>query len=104
MILDPQRLLSGVEWQTRETFERLAQLLQRQTGMHLKVRSGARSCVYQNSLYAQGRTSAGPIVTDAEGCNSWHVVGRAIDADPANADGSVSTIPSDYETAGALWK
>lgn len=103
MIQDPDQLLAGVEWQTREAFQRLASAFESRTGLGLKVRSGARSCALQNTLYAQGRSSPGDIVTDAQGCNSWHVVGRAIDADPVDVTGVLSGLPADYALAGALW-
>ena len=44
--------------------------------------SGYRSSAEQNALYAQGRTTAGPIVTNAKGGQSAHNVGMAIDFVP----------------------
>ncbi len=38
-----------------------------------------RTFAEQNALYAQGRTSAGPKVTNAKGGQSWHNYGLAID-------------------------
>lgn len=104
MISDPNRLLPGLQWQTREKFERLAAEFQRQAHLGVRVRSGARSCATQNGYYAQGRTTPGDVVTYAQGCHSWHVLGRAIDADPINLDGSAVGLPSDYELMGAIWK
>lgn len=43
------------------------------------IRSGIRSEATQNALYAQGRTTDGLVVTNARGCMSWHVQGRAVD-------------------------
>lgn len=48
-------------------------------GRGFKVVSALRSCAEQNAIYAQGRTTPGPIVTNAKGCMSWHVHGRAVD-------------------------
>jgi hypothetical protein len=44
-------------------------------GITLVPSSGKRSCAEQDALYAKG-----PTVTKARGCNSWHVLGRAVDA------------------------
>jgi hypothetical protein len=63
----------------------------------LAVTSGKRTCAYQDSLYAQGRTAPGPIVTYARGCNSWHVVGRAVDV-------LIKAGPQDYADLGAYWQ
>ena len=40
---------------------------------------GLRSARRQNELYAQGRTEAGPIVTNAHGLESYHQYGLAMD-------------------------
>jgi len=45
----------------------------------LRVTEGLRTIEYQNSLYAQGRTKPGPIVTNARGGSSYHNYGLAID-------------------------
>ena len=104
MILDPDSYLPATTWQTQEAVQELAKTFEQQTGLALKLRAGVRSCALQNSLYAQGRTTAGPIVTDAQGCNSWHVVGRAIDADPADpSSGAIITDQSNYTLLGSLW-
>lgn len=55
-----------------------------QQGLELRVRSTLRSCAEQHQLYLIGRV---PVVdpkiqvTKADGCISWHVLGRAIDFD-----------------------
>jgi len=83
----------------------LGELYRRQTGLDLRVRSGRRTCAEQDGLYAQGRTAPGAIVTQARGCLSWHVLGRAIDADPVQpGTGTLTGRQSDYEAAGALWR
>ena len=51
-------------------------------GIALRWTSGRRSYAEQNKLYAQGRTTPGPIITGARGCMSWHVQGRAVDFEP----------------------
>lgn len=66
-------------------------------GISAKVVSTLRSCSQQNALWDQGRGGAGPIVTDAKGCQSWHVWGRAADL---VIDGPLS----DYAVLGDQWK
>jgi len=48
----------------------------------LRVASAYRSYAEQNDLYAQGRTKAGKIVTNAKGGQSSHNFGTAIDVVP----------------------
>lgn len=104
-IQDPGRFLPRIDWQTRAAFQKLASALEKQ-GLDLRVRSGLRSCSEQNTLYAQGRTTPGPIVTEAPGCRSWHVTGRAVDADPIDRrTGQMASIASGaYAVAGAIWE
>ena len=102
--LDPLLLLPAIEWETRRQFERLASALYKKTGLRLEVRSGRRTCKEQRDLYASGRTRGGDIVTYADGCTSWHVLGRAVDAYVLRPDGRRSTSQADYEVAGRLWE
>ena len=51
-------------------------------GINLLITSGFRSWENQNELYAQGRTKAGKIVTNAKGGQSFHNYGLAIDVVP----------------------
>jgi peptidoglycan LD-endopeptidase CwlK len=55
----------------------------------LVVSAGMRTWVEQNSLYAQGRTHEGKIVTNAQGGESWHNFGCAVDCEPEVKDGSI---------------
>lgn len=48
-------------------------------GINLRVTSEFRSFDEQNKLYAQGRTTVGPIVTNAKGGESFHNYGVAFD-------------------------
>jgi len=48
-------------------------------GIPLKIICGTRTYEEQDALYAQGRTEAGPIVTNARGGYSWHNFGIAWD-------------------------
>src|SRR5690606_12391214 len=65
-----------------------------------------RTCEEQDAIYAQGRTSSGTISTNARGCKSWHVLGRAVDADPFNPrTGEVFLGNStEYRVLGVIWK
>lgn len=103
-LLDPQGLLPSLQWQTRRQFKRLAKRLEKETRLRLEVRSGRRTCAEQADLYASGRTRGGAIVTHAEGCRSWHTLGRAVDAYVVLPDGRRSTNQADYEYAGRLWE
>jgi len=58
-----------------ELFER--RLAER--GIRVKIVCGYRSPEEQNRLYAQGRTEAGKVVTNARGGQSWHNFGLAAD-------------------------
>ena len=53
----------------------------RAEGFRPVVRSAYRSCAEQAEQYAIGRTAPGTITTHAKGCQSWHVLGRAVDID-----------------------
>ena len=57
-------------------------------GEPIQVYSGFRSFEKQDSLYAQGRTTPGAIVTYAKGGQSNHNSGRAIDVAPV-LDGAI---------------
>lgn len=48
-------------------------------GMPVRITEGYRSIERQNELYAQGRTAAGNIVTNARGGQSLHNYGVAVD-------------------------
>ena len=48
-------------------------------GITVSLTQGYRSIAYQNSLYAQGRTCEGDVVTKAKGGESYHNFGLAFD-------------------------
>jgi hypothetical protein len=68
-------------------------------GLTPRVTSTVRSCAEQNALYAKGRTTEGPVVTNARGCISWHVLERAVDV----SLGAGAPI-ADYEVLGEFWE
>lgn len=48
-------------------------------GFIVKITQTLRNTAYQNSLYAKGRTTPGPKVTNAQGGSSMHEYGLAFD-------------------------
>jgi len=72
-------------------------------GIELKIASTLRSCSEQAEIYAQGRTKPGKIVSNAPGCRSWHVFGRAVDLFIRNSDGTLQ-LEADprYEVLGQI--
>lgn len=105
MLQDPHQVLPTLQWETRAKVKKLASLVESRLGLDLRIRAtgGVRSCAYQNSLYAQGRSVPGKIITGARGCQSWHVLGRAVDADPFSKDGK-GRPDADYAKTGAIWQ
>lgn len=51
----------------------------KKSGLDVAIISTLRDNDYQNSLFAQGRTKPGKIVTYARGGQSWHNYGLAFD-------------------------
>lgn len=51
-------------------------------GTTIQVNQGLRTSAQQTILYAQGRTLPGTKVTNAQGCQSNHVIGCAVDVEP----------------------
>src|SRR5579864_7089095 len=56
-------------------------------GVQVEVCQGLRTWPQQAALYAQGRTTPGPIVTKAKPEQSWHTFGCAFDVDIVTASG-----------------
>jgi len=55
-----------------------------------KITETYRSDSRQNKLYKQGRETSGAVVTNAQGGESYHNFGAAIDLYPLNSDGSIN--------------
>jgi peptidoglycan L-alanyl-D-glutamate endopeptidase CwlK len=70
--------LEGLTPRTRELAEALIAVCFK-AGKEIRVTEGYRSCERQNELYAQGRTTPGPIVTNARCGQSNHQKGTAFD-------------------------
>jgi peptidoglycan L-alanyl-D-glutamate endopeptidase CwlK len=58
-------------------------------GIDVEVSQGLRTWPEQEALYAQGRTSPGPIVTNASPEKSWHTFACAFDFDIVTTDGGL---------------
>lgn len=106
-IRDPDNALRALHFEARDRFVMLSRAFEAATGLDLQVRSGLRSCAQQAELYGIGRTynlSSKP-VTYARGCRSWHVLGRAVDADPVSpATGKRIGDCATYRKAGEIWE
>jgi len=70
-------------------------------GIFVKVISGLRTFEHQNALYAQGRTTAGNIVTKAKAGQSYHNYGLAIDTIYPKAQ--ESTVVQAFKRKGFEW-
>jgi|ERR1039458_13477 peptidoglycan L-alanyl-D-glutamate endopeptidase CwlK len=79
--------------------ERLVQLDSQLTanGVDFRIIQALRSWAQQATLYAQGRTTPGQIVTDAPPGYTWHQYGFAIDGCPM-----VNGQP-DWDVSGPNW-
>lgn len=53
--------------------------VEKKLGIKLRITDGYRTFAEQNKLYNQGRTTAGKIVTNAKGGQSYHNYGLAFD-------------------------
>lgn len=77
-------------------------------GLRPRMVQGYRSFAEQNKLYAQGRSTAGQVVTKAKGGESYHNYGLAFDIAFLNEDGSVDfnvseTVAKVGEDLGLEW-
>jgi peptidoglycan LD-endopeptidase CwlK len=70
-------------------------------GIFVKVIAGTRTYAEQDALYAQGRTTPGPIVTDAPAGYSNHNFGIAFDVGAFNGGVYLDDSPI-YAQVGAL--
>jgi peptidoglycan L-alanyl-D-glutamate endopeptidase CwlK len=68
-------------------------------GITVIATAGVRTWAEQDTLYAQGRTTPGKIVTNAQGGYSWHNFGCAVDCAPEVIDGQI-----DWNASHPQWK
>ena len=73
----------------------------RENGITINIISGTRSHAEQDALYAQGRTTAGSIITNARGGHSNHNFGIAFDIGVFNGNRYLPESPL-YKAVGAL--
>ena len=69
------------------SFVMAAKAIAAKHGLDVRAISGLRSYAEQDALYAKGRTTAGPKVTNARGGFSNHNFGLAIDVGVFSGDG-----------------
>lgn len=89
-LLDKANRKLNVEGINRETAVTTRQVIAEmyEQGIYVCVAQGFRSITEQNTLYAQGRTTNGSIVTNTKGGQSNHNFGVAVDLCLYTADGS----------------
>lgn len=75
--------------------------LTRAHGLDVRITTAFRSWDEEDHLFAQGRWTPGPIVTNARGGDSYHNWGLAFDADPYE-NGKVSTDTQKFIQMGHL--
>ncbi len=70
-------------------------------GIQIIITQTLRDIEYQNSLYDQGRTKAGNIVTNSKGGSSYHNYGLAFDVVPIK-DGKADWNSSQWQQIGKI--
>jgi len=97
--------MDGLTSDTKDAWDGLVAAAKAQLGFDLVPRSARRTCAQQAEQYAIGRGGPNDTrtpVTYAMGCNSRHVVGRAVDFIIYYSDGRKSYLSSDYTAVGEL--
>lgn len=107
-LLDKANRRLNAEGMNRETAVKTRQVIaeMHEQRIYICVAQGYRSIAEQNTLYAQGRTTSGPIVTNAKGGQSNHNFGVAIDLCLYTSDGSnvIWNVNSDFKKVVAAMK
>jgi len=94
MIRHPEGLIPEVRAKVEQWHEACLAL-----GVEMLVYCTHRTPIEQEVLYAKGRTTPGPKVTNAPPWQSWHQYGMAVDAVPLDAGKPVWR----YSAANGLW-
>ena len=81
--------LESLEPTFRTKVEQLMARMKELTALDWVVVQGRRTMAEQNALYAQGRTTAGKIVTNARGGDSPHNFGEGADLVAKKVDGKL---------------
>jgi len=81
--------------------QKLGQLLRfaEKNGILARVVSTRRTCAEQNAIYEGG---AG-VVTQARGCQSWHVWGRAADLEIDGTESEYALLGHEWKRMGGVW-
>jgi len=92
----------------RSAFKMFVESAEAELNITLRVTYGLRTIAEQNALYAQGRTTAGKIVTNAKGGQSYHNYGLAIDVvemkgNTANWNFDYSLLKPIADKHGIVW-
>ncbi|MFD1424307.1 M15 family metallopeptidase [Laceyella tengchongensis] len=77
-VLTAQYSVTGLHPQVAQAKEQLIENC-RKRGIHIQITEGFRSFAKQDRLYAKGRTEPGRVVTYAQGGESYHNYGLAVD-------------------------
>lgn len=75
-------LIAGLHPKVRQDFQSFIEDCEQDFDITLRIVQGFRSFAQEDALYAQGRTTPGPVVTDSKGGMSYHNYGLAIDIVP----------------------
>jgi peptidoglycan LD-endopeptidase CwlK len=73
------RRISELDPRVQEPAREFVNDTQDWTGVKLRINEGYRSVAEQDKYYAQGRTAPGNIITNAQGGQSYHNYGKAVD-------------------------
>lgn len=74
-----------------------------EAGIPVRIVSTYRSLAEQERLYQQGRTTPGPIVTNAPPGGSWHNYGLAFDV-ALDVDGDPETNDPSWDADSEIWE
>lgn len=85
-----------------DKIRQLHDLLEKE-GIEIRVIMGLRTWEEQDALYAKGRTTEGPRVTNAHGGQSWHNFGLAVDVCPSQYGPDKPYTP-DWNESHPAWK
>jgi peptidoglycan L-alanyl-D-glutamate endopeptidase CwlK len=88
-----------------ELAEKIRQMASTLTAANINIRvtAGLRTVAEQDELYAKGRTTPGPIVTNAKGGQSYHNLGMAVDIVPSVDAFDLPYLP-DWDESHPAWK
>jgi len=90
---DPKSIdrLQGLHPKVRVPFQAFIEECENTLDITLRISQGLRTIAEQDALYAKGRSTAGPVVTNAKGGSSFHNYGLAIDlVEMVNGDTEVN--------------